>query len=105
MPAQAAALAAIDDQSHVDNSASLNMLGLKYYNAAFESMGLTYIPTIANFIAVNVNKDAMPVYNALLREGVIVRPVASYKMPQFLRITVGNQHQNDRVLTALKKVL
>lgn len=105
MPAQAAALAAIEDLSHVVNSASLNMLGLKQYNAAFESMGLSYIPSIANFIAVNVNKDAMPVYDALLREGVIVRPVASYKMPQFLRITVGNQQQNDRVLTALKKVL
>ena len=47
----------------------------------------------------------MPVYNSLLKEGVIVRPVASYNMPQFLRITVGNNQQNERVLSALKKVL
>ena len=105
MPAQAAALAAIEDQAHVNNSAALNALGLKQYAGAFAAMGLSYIPSIANFIAVNVNREAMPVYDALLREGVIVRPVASYNMPEYLRITVGNQQQNDRVLTALKKVL
>ena len=105
MLAQAAALAAIDDQAHVTNSASLNTIGLQQYRRAFDESGLSYIPSIANFIAVNVKKDAMQVYDALLREGVIVRPVASYNMPEFLRITVGNQQQNDRVLSALKKVL
>ncbi len=105
MPAQAAALAAIDDQSHVTNSAQLNALGLQQYATEFTKMRLNFIPSIANFIAVNVNKDAMPVYESLLREGVIVRPVASYNMPNFLRITVGNQQQNERVLKALQKVL
>jgi len=105
MPAQAAALAAIDDQDHVANSASLNALGLKQYANEFNQLGLNFIPSIANFIAVNVKRDAMPVYDALLKEGVIVRPVASYNMPEFLRITVGNQQQNERVLSALKKVL
>jgi len=105
MPAQAAALAAIDDQDHVANSAALNALGLKQYANAFSELGLDFIPSIANFIAVNLKRDAMPVYDALLREGVIVRPVASYNMPEFLRITVGNQQQNERVLSALKKVL
>ncbi len=105
MPAQAAALAAIDDQAHIDNSSSLNALGLKQYAKAFTQMNLKFIPSIANFISVNVNKNAMPVYEGLLREGVIVRPVASYNMPDFLRITVGNEEQNNRVLTALKKVL
>ena len=105
MPAQAAALAAIDDAAHVEKSASLNALGLLQYQKAFTEMNLEFIPSIANFIAVNVNKNAMPVYDALLREGVIVRPVASYNMPDFLRITVGNEQQNNRVLAALKKVL
>jgi len=105
MPAQAAALAAIDDAAHVENSASLNALGLLQYQKEFNEMNLKFIPSIANFIAVNVNKNAMPVYDALLREGVIVRPVASYNMPDFLRITVGSEQQNNRVLTALKKVL
>ncbi len=105
MPAQAAALAAIEDQAHVASSATLNARGLQQYAKAFSASGLEYIPSIANFIAVNVNKAAMPVYEALLREGVIVRPVASYNMPHHLRITVGNQQQNDRVLAALEKVL
>lgn len=105
MPAQAAALAAIDDENHVTNSASINASGLKQYAKAFEELGLNYIPSIANFIAVDVNKLAMPVYDALLREGVIVRPVASYNMPQHLRITVGTKEQNERVLAALQKVM
>jgi len=105
MPAQAAALAAIDDEAHVLESAALNALGLKQYASEFKQMGLMFIPSIANFIAVNVSQNAMPVYDALLKEGVIVRPVGSYNMPDFLRITVGNQQQNERVLAALKKVL
>ncbi|MCW8935381.1 MAG: histidinol-phosphate transaminase [Gammaproteobacteria bacterium] len=105
MPAQAAALAAINDQDHVSKSASLNAAGLQQYANAFSDLGLSYIPSIANFIAVNVKKDAMPVYDSLLREGVIVRPVASYNMPEFLRITVGNEQQNSRVLKSLQKVL
>jgi len=105
MPAQAAALAAIEDQEHVVNSAALNSQGLKQYASAFADTGLSFIPTIANFVAVNLKRDAMPVYDALLKEGVIVRPVASYNMPEFLRITVGNEQQNERVLSALKKVL
>jgi len=72
---------------------------------AFDELGLNYIPSIANFIAVNVNRDAMPVYEALLREGVIVRPVANYNMPEHLRITVGTQEQNIRVINALGKIL
>jgi len=105
MLAQAAALAAIDDTTHVAESARLNTQGLQQYVDAFDELGLNYIPSIANFIAVNVNRDAMPVYEALLREGVIVRPVANYNMPEHLRITVGTQEQNIRVINALGKIL
>ncbi len=105
MIAQEAALAALDDQQHIQNSVSVNNKGLEQYRSAFEDMGLSYIPSIANFISVNVKQDAAPIYDALLKRGVIVRPVASYKMPEFLRITVGNQEQNSRVLEALKQVL
>ncbi|VAW57704.1 Biosynthetic Aromatic amino acid aminotransferase beta [hydrothermal vent metagenome] len=105
MPAQAAALAAIGDQEHVKNSATLNAQGLKQFAKAFDEIDLHYLPSIANFIAVNVKKDGLQVYDDLLREGVIVRPVASYNMPEFLRITVGNEQQNIRVISALKKVL
>jgi len=89
MPAQAAALAAIDDQAHVQSSVQLNTQGLKQYAKAFDQSGLEYIPSIANFIAVDLKRQAMPVYEKLLRKGVIVRPVASYNMPEHLRITIG----------------
>jgi len=105
MPAQAAALAAIKDEAHVADSARSNMQGLKFYAQAFAELGLNFIPSIANFIAVDLNKEAMPVYDALLKEGVIVRPVANYNMPQHLRITVGTQQQNERVINSLRKVL
>jgi len=105
MPAQAAALAAIDDTDHVANSVKINNAGLRQYAQVFDTMGLAYIPSIANFIALDVGLDAMPVYEKLLREGVIVRPVASYSMPHHLRITVGTADQNERVLTALRKCL
>ena len=105
MLAQAAALAAIDDEDHVVDSVKSNTQGLQQYMNAFDALGLNYIPSIANFIAVNINKDAMSVYDALLREGIIVRPVANYNMPEHLRITVGTHEQNDRVINALGKIL
>jgi histidinol-phosphate aminotransferase len=68
-------------------------------------MGLDYIPSVGNFICVDVGKDAANVYDALLHEGVIVRPIANYGMPSFLRVTVGLPEENERFLQALKKVL
>lgn len=103
--AQAAALAALDDFSHVQRSIELNTRGLSQLSAGFKQLGLVSIPSIGNFITVDINRDAAPVYDSLLKEGVIVRPVANYNMPRHLRITVGTEEQNTRVLAALKKVL
>jgi len=103
--AQEAALAALSDTNHIQRSIDLNASGLEQLSSGFNKLGLKYIPSIGNFITVNVNCDALPVYDALLREGVIVRPVANYNLPRHLRITVGNKEQNERVLNALKKVL
>lgn len=105
MLAQAAALAALDDEVHVAASVQLNDQGLKQLADGFADMGLGHIPSIGNFITVNVERDALQVYQDLLHEGVIVRPVANYQLPQHLRITVGTQAQNSRVLEALHKVL
>ena len=103
--AQVAACAALDDQQHVMQSVVINTQGLKQLMIGFDELGLSYIPSIGNFISVNMKQDAAPIYNALLREGVIVRPVANYGLPNHLRITVGNQQQNERVLLALDTVL
>ena len=103
--AQQAAIAALDDSEHIERSIESNNKGLLQLTKGFESLGLSYIPSVGNFISVNINCDAGPVYNDLLKEGVIVRPVANYSLPQHLRITVGTEEQNARVLSALTKVL
>jgi histidinol-phosphate aminotransferase len=103
--AQEAALASLSDEQHVTNSITSNTFGLKQLADGFTGLGLTSIPSIGNFITVDVKQNAMPVYNALLHEGVIVRPVANYQLPNHLRITVGTESQNERALSALAKVL
>ena len=103
--AQAAATAALEDRQHVAESARVNRDGLAQLVAACVSRGLGYIPSVGNFICINVGRDAAPVYQGLLREGVIVRPVANYGLPEFLRVTVGAEKQNERVIAALDKVL
>jgi len=103
--AMAAAVAALDDTDHLHRSVEMNAAGLKQLVSAFEAMGLEYIHSVGNFISVDVARDAGPVYQALLREGVIVRPVANYGMPTHLRVTVGLPEENERFISALKKVL
>lgn len=105
MLAQAAALAALDDEAHVEASVQLNKQGLQQLVDGFVAMDLSHIPSIGNFITVDVQRDASQVYQDLLHQGVIVRPVGNYQLPQHLRITVGTEAQNSRVLAALRKVL
>jgi len=100
-----AATAALDDADFLERSIRLNADGLHMLTEGFGQMGLNCIPSVGNFICVDVGKDAAKVYDALLYEGVIVRPVANYQMPNFLRITVGLEQENQRFLKALKKVL
>jgi len=100
-----AAAAALDDEAHLEKSVAMNATGLKQLYAGFEQLGLSHIPSAANFVAVALGRPGAPVYEALLHEGIIVRPVANYEMPNHLRITVGTEEQNRRVLAALNKVL
>ncbi len=102
--ALAAAEAALDDDAHLSRTLEVNAESMKQLAAGFDTLGLSYIESIGNFISVNVGQ-AGPVYEALLRVGVIVRPIAGYGMPDHLRITIGTAEQNERVLNALKKVL
>ncbi|MCW8909531.1 MAG: histidinol-phosphate transaminase [Gammaproteobacteria bacterium] len=103
--AQTAALAALDDDQHLLTSIAMNNSGLQQLANGFNALGLGFIPSIANFITVNLDRAATPVYEALLREGVIVRPVANYCLPNHLRITVGTEEQNRRVLDALERCI
>ncbi|HID80812.1 MAG TPA: histidinol-phosphate transaminase [Chromatiales bacterium] len=103
--AQAGAVAALADNNHVLSSVKMNREGLAQLQSGFAEMGLSWIPSVANFISVNLNQPGLPVYQKLLHEGVIVRPVDNYGLPDYLRITVGRSEQNERVIQALKKVI
>ncbi len=100
-----AAEAALDDDAHRLRSVAMNAAGLQQLMAGFQRLGLAYIPSAGNFICVDIGCEAAPVYEALLRQGVIVRPVANYGMPHHLRITVGTSENNDIIINLLKKVL
>ena len=72
---------------------------------AFKRLGLDYIPSAGNFVSVDTAREAGPLYQALLKLGVIVRPVANYAMPTHLRISVGTERENSVFIHALEKVL
>jgi len=102
--ALAAAEAALEDEAHLQHSVKLNAEGMQVLTCAFDDMGLEYIPSVGNFVCVKVG-DAASVYEALLRAGMIVRPVANYGLPDYLRVTIGRGDENARFLDALKKIL
>jgi histidinol-phosphate aminotransferase len=103
--AMAAAAAALDDRGHVARSVKLNTEGMAQLVAGFRVLGLEHIPSVGNFVCVDLKIPARPHYEALLREGVIVRPVGNYGMPNHLRVTVGLPEENGRFLKALETVL
>ena len=99
--AQAAAIAALDDDAFAQKTARENRAGLAQLERGCTELGLEFVPSVANFMLVRVG-DGMGVFDALQKKGVIVRPVKSYGLPEWIRITVGSHEQNLRVLTELK---
>jgi histidinol-phosphate aminotransferase len=99
------AAAALDDADHLARTLDVTVKGMHRLVQGFELMGLDHIPSVGNFVCVDVGRPAAPVYEALLREGVIVRPVANYGMPNHLRVTVGLPEENERFLKALESVI
>ncbi|MGJ3592176.1 histidinol-phosphate transaminase [Stutzerimonas stutzeri] len=103
--ALAAACAALDDVDYLAASRRVNDAGMAQLERGFRQLGLEWIPSRGNFIAVDFARDAAPINQALLREGVIVRPVAGYGMPTFLRVSIGTERENARFLDVLAQVL
>ncbi|MBI5233317.1 MAG: aminotransferase class I/II-fold pyridoxal phosphate-dependent enzyme, partial [Deltaproteobacteria bacterium] len=101
--AQRAALAALDDWEHVDASKKNNREGLKFLFCEIGRLGFECVPTEANFFLIKVG-DGKGVYEALLRKGVIVRPMASYGLGEYIRVTVGLPEENRRFLETFKEV-
>src|SRR3954462_8329451 len=102
--ALAAATAALDDMEFVARSYAENLQGLRYLEEGAQRLGLDYIPSYGNFLAVRVaagGKSAAEIFKRLLRRGVIVRPVGGYGLPEHLRVTIGTAAENERFLAAL----
>jgi histidinol-phosphate aminotransferase len=102
--AQAAAVAALADLDFVARSYALNLDGMRQLTEAFEALKLEYVPSYGNFVLVRVGAAAR-VYHELLKRGVIVRPVANYDLPEWLRVSVGLPEENRRFLDALPDAL
>jgi len=102
--AQAAALAALADAAYVDESRALNGAGMRQMEHGLRELGLDFVPSFANFLLVRF-PDAAATYRRLLEHGVIVRPVANYGLPEFLRVTIGLPAENERFLAAVATAL
>jgi histidinol-phosphate aminotransferase len=105
LPALAAAEAAMDDRAFLELSRDSNARGLAQLASAFDAMGLEHMPSVGNFITVDLRRNAGGIYEKMLAKGVILRPVANYDLPNHLRITVGTAEENRRVLQVLEQVL
>lgn len=103
-PAQAAATAALADQVFVAKARQLNADGLQQLTEGLNAVGCRTVPSVANFVLVDLGQPADPIYESLLRVGIIVRPVGNYGLPNHLRISVGLPEQNDRLLTEMKRL-
>jgi histidinol-phosphate aminotransferase len=106
--AQAAAIAALNDKAFLEKGAANNRAGYRQLTAAFDELGLEYVPSHGNFVLVKVGDDdgaGARVNVALLKQGVIVRPVGAYGLPQWLRISIGLPEENARFVEAMKKAL
>jgi histidinol-phosphate aminotransferase len=101
----AAAQAVLNDEDYLEAGRETNRQGMQQLDAGLSSLGLSYIPSSGNFLAVEMPLDATLVYQKLLQAGVIVRPVAVYGMPDYLRVSIGLAEENQAFLNALAKVL
>ena len=102
---QVAALAALDDEAHLARSVAVNSGQRERLTAACAGWGLTVIPSACNFVLVDMGRPAEPIFEALLRAGVIVRPVANYGLPNHLRMSVGTPEETGRLIEALDPIL
>ena len=102
---QVAAMAALDDVRHIRRGKAVNDAGKAFLSQAYRKLGLFFLPTFANFFFVDFAKDSQLVFEALQRRGVITRTIKEYGFPNALRITIGTEEQNERLIRTLKRVL
>jgi histidinol-phosphate aminotransferase len=103
--AQAAAIAALDDKRFLKKTRELILEGKDYLYDALKKMGLAYVPSVANFILVDVGRDGVEVFNKMLKFGVIIRDMKQYGLKNYIRVTIGTRKENERFVRVLKKII
>jgi len=103
-PAQWAALAALEDSDHIRKTLEVNRQGMEYLRKEIAKLGLEQVPSQANFILMRVG-NGQEVFQQLLAQGMIVRPMAVYEFPEYIRVTVGTMEENRRFIEALGKII
>jgi len=103
--AQAAATAALEDKKFLAKTRIVILAGKNYLYDALSSMGIAYVPSVTNFILIDVARDGVSVFKEMLKYGVIVRDMKQYGLKNFIRVTVGTKKENERFIKILKKVL
>jgi histidinol-phosphate aminotransferase len=101
---QAGALAALDDHKHIARTRANNAAGLEFLQNSFRQLQLEYVPSSANFVMVRIG-DGKRIFQDLQNQGIIVRPMASYQLPEWIRVSVGTPTEMQRFILALKKAL
>ncbi len=86
-------------------SVRMNSAGMTQLREGMAALGLSVLPSVGNFLCVDVGRPGAQIYDRMLYDGVIVRPVGGYELPNFLRVTVGTEKENQRFLTALAKAI
>ncbi len=102
--AMAAGLAALADDDYVQRSCALNRQGMAQITEGLTAQGYTYIPSVGNFVAFDSGRSGAEVFDALLQQGVIVRPIAEYGLPNHVRVSIGLPIENERFLAALAAI-
>ncbi|HPD61316.1 MAG TPA: histidinol-phosphate transaminase, partial [Thermodesulfobacteriota bacterium] len=103
--AQAAALAALEDNAHFEKTIQIVSEGRQYLYQKLDQLGVHYIPSQSNFIMIHLGEKCAQLYDSLLRMGVIVRPLTSFGFPEHIRISIGTSEENKRFIDTLKKAL
>ena len=101
---QAGAIAALADEAHQAETKRITDEGRNYLESEFAALGLRFVPSVANFVLVNVG-DGKAIFKAMLKKGVIVRALGGYKLPEWVRISVGTMEQNRQCIVALREAM
>ncbi|MGH7198772.1 MAG: histidinol-phosphate transaminase [Candidatus Omnitrophota bacterium] len=101
--AQSAAVAALDDREHLKKTLKMVADGRAYLGRELKRLGFTVVDTVTNFVLFDLSEDARPIYERLLRRGIIVRPMTAWGLKTFMRVTIGKQKENERFIDALKE--